>query len=237
MPVVGVDISSPAGYLSGHFRSKYGEHAVQRGYHEWAAEGGISQVNVAGNIILINHGVFINQFGKNLSMTLPPRVGERFRVTRIRRRRSVGHSRIVEVVTEGGIHIPQRIGPFGSGVRGGRIDASPPGCIPVQPVGTNRVGINAEIIDEASPVVLGIHLGKIGRVAHIVVLNELTKSSPIILCLDSPVISPGSAPCFQVLNVRLFYTVIMFYVILIICFFTNFIDAPELTVFVKHHGF
>ncbi|MNE27342.1 hypothetical protein D3C80_1207480 [compost metagenome] len=97
----------------------------------------IHQIDVSGNIILLNNRIFVYQLLDNIGMSLISGIREVFHVTRICIGTRIGNVCKIDVMPETSIHIPKRITPFL--FRSVRIHSTPPARVPVQPILTYDV--------------------------------------------------------------------------------------------------
>ena len=132
---------------------------------------------------------------------------------------------------ERGIHVPEGITPALRAAGG--VAAPPPGSVPVQPVATDGVLINDDIIHQTQQVETLLDIVVIGRYGHIVVQNEGFEAVPIG---RGAVFRPGVAPGFDIIDILFVLIVVIGCKIGVVHLFPCIVHAPILAVDVEDAG-
>ena len=221
------EVAFPALDLAGHLRLDHRNHAVQHGVHVVAGEMGIAQVGPPVDVgrpevVVVHQGV------EHRDVPLSTHVTHVLRVARICLRTGVRQARVVGPVPEGVVHVPQGIAPAASVSI--RIASAPPGRVPVQPVGTDHVAVEDEVVDERHLVQLADRLLVVGIDRHVVARDEVNEIIPIV---PIAILFPGSAPRLQEVDVIAALVVVAVGEVAVVDLLPVLVDTPVLAVDVK----
>ncbi len=130
---------------------------------------------------------------------------------------------------KGSVHIPEGVAPFHH-----IIGTVPPGGVPVEPVHTNGVRIDYDIINKTHKVEFTCYIVIVCGHCHIITQNIGAKCVPLGLIA---VFCPCTAPSFEEVNLVSVFVVIKFGKIGIVHFFSKLIHPPVVAIYIQHAGF
>ena len=167
-------------------------------------------------------------------MALSSRVSDVLRIAGVGLRGNIRNPCKIDVLPEGGVIVPKDVAPLLLISIG--VFSSPPTCIPVQPVSRDHIGIQNEIVNQASHIIDRLDILVVGRVGHVLCGDKRHKRRPLIGCPTVEFI-PSSSPSLDEIHLTLTLVVIIICEVQIIDFLSHIIDPPVLAIDIEHARF
>ena len=217
-------VSFPALHLPRHLRLDDPNHAVEDGMHVVTGEMGVAQIGPPVDVGR-PEGVVVHEGVEDGDVSLTAHIAHVLRIARIRCRPSVGNAGVIRPVAERVVQIPKGIAPAATVSIG--IPSPPPRRVPVEPIGTDHVAVQDEVVDERHFIEFAHGLGVVGLHRHVVGGDEIDEVVPIV---PIAVFLPGTTPRLQEVDVVPRLIVVLLGEVAVIHLLAVFIHAPVLAV-------